>query len=115
MKHPQGIKPDEGKVKSNPWHAFPKEPYGVEVFRFSPVIAQTSEPVRQLMKKEVPFVWQEEHQKVFQNLKLVIIELPVLVYYDSEKDNLVQSDVSLKGIGVCWYKMVGQCAMQVGR
>ena len=36
--------------------------------RFSPVIAQTSEPVRQLMKKQVPVVQQEEHQKAFQSL-----------------------------------------------
>ena len=51
------------------------------------------------MKKEVPFVWQEEHQKAFQNLKQVITEVQVLAYYDSEKDNLIQSAASLKGIG----------------
>ena len=51
------------------------------------------------MKKEVPFVWQEEHQKAFQSLKQKITEVPVLAYYDPEKDNLIQSDASLKGIG----------------
>ena len=42
--------------------------------RFSPIIAQTSEPVRQLMKKEAPFMWQAEHQKAFESLKQLITE-----------------------------------------
>ena len=29
--------------------------------RFSPIIAQTSEPLQQLMKKDTPFAWQPEH------------------------------------------------------
>ena len=51
------------------------------------------------MKKEVPFVWQEELQKATQILKQVINEIPVLAYYDPEKDSLIQSDASSKGIG----------------
>ena len=43
--------------------------------RFSPVIAQTSEPLQQLMKKDTPIVWQPEHTKA---------------YYDPEKDNAVR-------------------------
>ncbi|KAL9950229.1 hypothetical protein ACROYT_G042702 [Oculina patagonica] len=66
---------------------------------FSPILAQVSEPVRQLMKKDVPFVWQPEHQRSFQNLKQAITEVPVLAYYNPEKENLIQSDASLKGIG----------------
>ena len=58
-----------------------------------------SEPVRQLMKKDVKFVWQPEHQRAFQNLKQAITEVPVLAFYDPEKENLIQSDASLKGIG----------------
>ena len=67
--------------------------------RFSPIMAQTSEPLRQLMKKDTPFVWQPEHHRAFQSLKQIITEAPVLAYYDSEKDNVIQSDSSLKGIG----------------
>ena len=66
--------------------------------RFSPVIAQTSEPLRQLMKKDTPFVWQPEHTKAFQNLNHIITEAPVLAYYDPEKDNVIQSDASQRGI-----------------
>lgn len=60
---------------------------------FPPIIARTSEPVRQVVKKEVPFMWllaDLEHQKAFQSLKQVITEVPVLVYYDPEKNNVIQ-------------------------
>jgi len=63
------------------------------------IIEQASEPLRQLMKKDTPFVWQPEHLRAFHNVKRIITEVPVLVYYDPEKDNVIQSDASLKGIG----------------
>ena len=56
-------------------------------------------PLRQMTKKDVPFMWQPEQQQAFQELKQVITEAPVLSYYNPEKENLIQSDASLKGIG----------------
>ena len=104
---PEGIRPDENKIKAIRNMPPPKNLAELQSFmgminylnRFSPIIAQTSEPVRQLMKKETPFMWQAEHQKAFESLKQVITEAPVLAYYDPEKDNLIQSDASLQGIG----------------
>ena len=52
------------------------------------------------MKKDTPFVWQPEHLRAFQNIKQMITEAPVLAYYDPEKkNNVIQSNASLKGIG----------------
>ena len=48
------------------------------------------------MKKDTLFLWQPEHLRAFQNVKRIIIETPVLAYYDAEKDNVIQSDASLK-------------------
>ena len=59
---------------------------------------QASEPLQQLMKKDTPFVWQPKHLRAFQNVKQIITEKHVLAYYDPEKDNVIQSDGSLKGI-----------------
>ena len=103
---PEGIRPDENKIKANCNMPPPKNLAELQSFmgmvnylnRFSPIIARTSEPVRQLMKKETPFMWQAEHQKAFENLKQVITEAPVWAYYDPEKDNFIQSDSSLQGI-----------------
>ena len=85
-------------------HALPQNLAEVQTFtgmvnylnRFSPIIEQTSEPLRQLMKKDTLFLWQPEHLRAFQNVKRIIIEAPVLAYYDAEKDNVIQSDASLK-------------------
>ena len=104
---PEGIRPGENKVKAIRNMPPPKNLAELQYFegminylnRFSPIIAQTSEPVRQLMKKETPFMWQAEHQKVFESLKQVITYAPVLAYYDPEKDNLIQWDANLQGTG----------------
>ena len=68
--------------------------------RFFPIIEQTSEPLRQLMKKDTPIVWQPEHLRAFQTVKQIITEAPVLAYYEPENDIVIQSDASRKGIVV---------------
>ena len=52
------------------------------------------------MKKDTSFVWQPEHLRAFQTVKRIITEAPVLAYYDPEKDNVIQSGASQKGIVV---------------
>lgn len=102
-----GLKPDAKKVKSIVDMPPPQNLTELQSFmgminylnRFSPTIAQVSEPLRQLMKREVAFVWLPEHQRAFQELKQIITDTPVLAYYDPDKENLIQSDASLKGLG----------------
>ena len=103
----QGLKPDDKKVKCMVDMQPPQNLTELQSFmgminylnQFSAVMSQISDPLRQLMKKEVPFVWQPEHQKAFQELKQVITEAPVLAYYDQNKENVIQSDASNKGLG----------------
>ena len=59
--------------------------------RFSPIVAETSQPLRQLMKKDTFFVWQPEQLRAFQNVQRIITDAPVLAYYDPERDNMIQS------------------------
>jgi len=58
--------------------------------RFSLIVAETSQPLRQLMKKDTLFVWQPEHLRAFQNVQRIITDAPVLAYYDPEKDNAIR-------------------------
>ena len=103
---PDGLRADNLKIKAIRNMPFPQDPAELHTFmgkvnylnRFSPVIAKTSVPLRQLMKKDTPFVWQPEHTKAFQNLNHIITEAPVLAYYNPEKDNVIQSDASQRGI-----------------
>ena len=82
------LKPDKMKIKSITEMKPPQTLRELQSFmgminylnRFSPAIAQVSEPLRQLMKKEIAFVWLPEHEKAFQELKQVITNAPVLTY-----------------------------------
>ena len=107
MWSPDGLTADNFKVKAITDMPPPQNLAELQTFmgmvnylnRFFPVIAQTSEPLRQLMKKDTPFLWEPEHLRAFQTLKQIITEAAVLAYYDPEKNNVIQSDASLKGIG----------------
>ena len=50
--------------------------------------AQTSQPIRNLIKKDVAFQWQSEQQIAFQQIKEVVSKAPVLSYYGPEKENI---------------------------
>lgn len=104
---PEGIKPNENKVKAITEMQPPKNLTELQSFigmvnylnRFSPAIAKASEPLRHLMKKTVPFVWYKEEELVFNDLKRIITESPVLAYYDPKKANVIQVDASMKSLG----------------
>ena len=105
---PNGLRADDHKIKAIRDMPSPQNLTELQTFmgmvnylnRFlDPILAQTSESLQQLMKKDVPFVWKLEHLKAFQSLKKIITKAPVMAHYVPEKKNLIQSDTSLKGIG----------------
>ena len=106
----QGLKPDEKKVKCIVDMQSPQNLRELQSLmgminyldRFSPVIAQISDALCQLMKEEVTFVWQPGHQKAFQELKQVITEAPVLAYYDANKENLCHSTLMWSNQTQAW-------------
>ena len=51
------------------------------------------------MKEKVPFNWGPEHQESFAMLKKEIIRAPILAYYNPQKETVLQTDVSTKGLG----------------
>ena len=67
--------------------------------KYSPRIAELSEPLRQLTCKGIPFVWGPEHDEAFSALKQEITTAPTLRYYDSSKPLTIQTDACTKGLG----------------
>ena len=65
------------------------------------------------MKKEIAFVWLPEHGKAFQELQQVITNAQVLTYYDTNKENIIQSDARQKDRDVSCYRMESLSAIQV--
>ena len=69
--------------------------------KFLPRLTELSELIRELIKDKVPFNWGPEHQESFAMLKKELVRAPVLVYYNPQKETILQTDASTKGLGAC--------------
>ena len=68
--------------------------------KFSPRLSELSEPLRYLVHIHVPFIWQAEHTQAVEAIKKEIAQAPILKYYDPKKPIVLQTDASVKGLGV---------------
>ena len=67
--------------------------------KFLPSLSVVSEPIRQLTKKDVAFVWDQVHDQAFAKLKELVSQPPLLKYYEPEKELVIQCDASEGGLG----------------
>ena len=74
---PDGIMPDEGKLNAIKDFPAPKDVTGVRSFlgmvnqlgHYIPDLAQRTDPLRQLLKKDIQFQWLKEQQEAFDSIK----------------------------------------------
>ena len=59
------------------------------------------EYIRELCKDKVPFNWGPEHQDAFKVMKREIATAPILAYFNPRKQIVLQTDVSIMGLGAC--------------
>ena len=105
----QGCKPSDAKVKAITEMPQPTTLKDLQTFlgmvqylsKFSPRIPEIAEPLRDLMKKHPPYTWEPEHNQAFNNIKREIVQAPILKYYDLKKETVLQTDASIKGLGIC--------------
>lgn len=64
-------------------------------------MSQLTEPLRQLLKKNVDFVWTKDHSEAFKKLKSKIAETTSLKIFDPKKDCEIFVDSSNYGYGAC--------------
>ena len=69
--------------------------------KFSLRLTKLSEPIIELIKEKVTFTWGPEHQESFTMLKKELVRAPVLTYYNPQKETILQTDASTKGLGAC--------------
>ena len=74
--------------------------------KFSARLFELSEPIRQLSKEKVPFNWGPEHQEAFNAMKKEIVKALILAYYEPNKEMILQTDASIKGLGACLLQQV---------
>lgn len=103
----QGIKPAHDKVLAIRQFREPRTAEEVRSFlglvnyvgKFIPNLATTSEPLRQLIKKEEPFNWVDVHRKAFEELKGYLTDESTLGSYNDNDRTMVIADASPVGLG----------------
>ena len=72
--------------------------------KFSARLSELAEPIRELSKEKVPFNWGPEHQEEFKQMKKEIVRAPILALYNPKKETILQTDASIKGLGICLFQ-----------
>ena len=104
-----GHKPAQSKVKAIVNMPPPDCKKQVQLFigmvkylsKFSAHLSELAEPIRELSKEKVPFNWGPEHQGSYKLVKKEITAASILAYYNPRKTTILQTDMSIKGLGAC--------------
>jgi len=102
-----GLKPDPDKVTAI--KNMPKPESKSEVLtllgfvnylsKFLPKLSEVSAPLRELTTEHAEFTWATQHDKAFATIQQLVIQHPVLKFYNIEEDVTIQTDASDKGLG----------------
>ena len=71
------------------------------VRRHVPDLSRWTPTLSSLLKKNVKYVWTDEHQKAFQKCKELAANMATLAHYDESKELVLTTDASPVGIGAC--------------
>ncbi|KAD4385982.1 hypothetical protein E3N88_26151 [Mikania micrantha] len=102
-----GILVDPLKIQAVTNWSLPKSPTDVRSFlglagyyrRFIQDFAKIASSLTKLTRKDVKFVWGDDQEKAFQELKSKLTQAPVLTLPDGPDDFVVYSDASYLGLG----------------
>ena len=102
----EGVSPDPSKVHDIHEMPVPQDKEDLQRFLglvtymgcFIRNLSQRASILRDLLKKDVPFEWAEDHQVVFNELKAAITHEASMVYYDVKKPITLEVDASMKGL-----------------
>ena len=103
----EGLKPDPDKVKAveeMPRPTCKKELLSLLGFvnylsKFLPRLAEVAQPLRNLTAKEAPFLWSPQRETAFAEIKQLVVNHPVLKFYDHKAEVTLQCDASDYGLG----------------
>lgn len=103
----EGIRMDPAKVEAI--KSFPRPACVPELRRllgminfvqkFAPDLADVTRPLRELLKKEVQWIWGDMQERAFSKLKEKMSSPPVLAHYSSDRPTMVSADSSSYGLG----------------
>lgn len=102
-----GLKPDPDKVnavENMPKPICKKETLSLLGFinylaKFLPRLSEVAQPLRNLTLTNAQFMWSEQHDKAFDEVKKLVANHPVLKYYDINDEVTIQCEASEQGLG----------------
>ena len=107
-----GIRPLQDKLEAITKINIPKNEKELKSFlgaiqllsKYIKNLSAQTDLLRNLLEKN-EWIWTEEHTEAFNNLKKLITQLPCLAHYNSNKENIITTDASTKGLGATlWQK-----------
>ncbi|KAE8970869.1 hypothetical protein PF010_g26693 [Phytophthora fragariae] len=106
---PTGILPNPEKVKAVMNVQRPRDVHDIRSFlgltsyfrRYIPGYALISTPLERLKVKDAPFLWMEDCEIAFRQLKRALVRPPILVYPDMKKRFKLYVDSSRYAVGAC--------------
>ena len=69
------------------------------VGKFTPNLAEVTQPLRELLKKDIDWTWGQKQQTAFETVKRLLSTAPTLQHYSPNKPTKVSADASTYGIG----------------
>ena len=102
-----GLKPDPDKVKAvknMPKPTCKQKALSLLGFinylaKFLPKLSEVAQPLRDLTRANAQFIWSRQHDKAFEDMKKLVVQHPVLKYYDVSEEVTLQCDASERGLG----------------
>ena len=67
--------------------------------KFLPKLSEKTDQLRKLLKKNEPWIWGEEQEKNFKQIKQRLTEKPCVAHYAKDKYNMVTTDGIEAGLG----------------
>ena len=101
-----GLKPDLAKIKAIAKIKPPSDKAGVERLsgtvnyhsRFVSKLSVVISPISDQTHPNVEWTWDSVHEKAFEEIKRLLTQAPVLAYFDSTKELLIQCGASGQGL-----------------
>jgi transposase InsO family protein/predicted aspartyl protease len=98
----KGIQVDPEKIAAIKEWVAPTTVKGVRGFigfanyyrEFIPQFSNVAGPLNALTKKDTPFLWTDECQQAFEELKKRLISAPVLIQWDPDRETILETDSS---------------------
>ena len=103
----QGIEADPGKIRAITEMPVPKDAADVKRFvgmvnyvgKFSPRIAELTQPLRELLKTDTDWVWGSIQQRAFDELRKELSSPTILAQYCLNRETKIAADASSFGLG----------------